>query len=93
MIEKINYKGIKPKEIIWVTRFDINHNLTFCVTSDNRREMYYLYEYNTDKNEWIKTTHKSETPEAFEEILHSKDGIETVVDKSKRTKPIKGKLF
>ena len=94
-MEKINYKGIKPKEIIWVTRFDIDHNLTYCVTSDSRREYYYLYEYDRNKDEWIKTTNKSETPEAFEKIIHSKDNISEVIitDKPKRGRPAKGKLF
>ena len=85
-MEKINYKGIKPKEIVWVTFFDESHNLKYCETSNIYRDMYFLYEYNTEKKEWEKTNYKSDNP--LELRKHLK--IDIVSDKTKKPK---GKLF
>lgn len=82
----INYKGIKSKETIWVTFFDENHNPKYCETSNMYRDSYFLYEYNSDKQEWEKTTHKSDNPLELRKHLKFKAVVET-------TKKPKGKLF
>ena len=68
-MEKISYKGIKPKETVWVTYFDIKHIPTYCITSDAFRSTYFLYEYNSDNNEWIKTNKKDENPLNLSDIV------------------------
>lgn len=100
-MEKINYKGIKSKEIIWVTYFDINHNLSFCITSDSYRDYYYLYEFDEDKNEWRLSGKKTQNPDELADIAKSKlDFGEAITfpakEKSivsKRGRPPKNKLF
>lgn len=68
-MEKISYKGIKPKETVWVTYFNIKHNPVYCITSDAFRSTYFLYEYNSDNNEWIKTNKKDENPLNLSDIV------------------------
>ena len=68
-MEKISYKGIKPKETIWVTYFNIEHIPAYCITSDVFRSNYFLYEYNSDKNEWNKTNKKDKNPLNLSDIV------------------------
>ena len=97
-MEKINYKGIKSKETIWVTYYDINHNLSFCITSDLYRDYYYLYEFDKDKNEWKLSGKKTQNPEELSKIAESKldFGVDVQTEEkpiSKRGRPPKNKLF
>ena len=96
---KINYKGIKAKEIVWVTHSDIDHNPLYCITSDEYRECYYLYAYNNKENLWVKTKYKSTDPTELskrfgniskEEIVSAEPEI---VETKKRGRPPKSKLF
>jgi hypothetical protein len=98
--KNINYKGIKPKETIWVTYFDINHNLSYCITSDIYRDNYYLYKYDLTTNIWNNTKKKSNDPLDFDTIIKSdlfsdknmlpiNNEIKSTTNKNKQHKEIK----
>lgn len=87
MITYNNYKGIKSKEIIWVTYFTIEEVPAYCITSDLHRDMYYLYELDKT-NSWVKTKYKSDNPLDFTKYIQS---IFNGCKESKKNN--KGKLF
>ena len=103
----INYKGIRPKELIWVTHFDLNHNLSYCVTSDSYRNIYYLYKFDIKNSIWIRTKYKSEDPTTFQSVMCNSASVRldtekikeisevnsTEMIKSRRGRPPKNKLF
>lgn len=58
--------GVKiPKgEIPWVSYYDGSHNLRFVMTSNSKRDLYYLY--SVDDNKSMKKLGRAKTPPELE---------------------------
>lgn len=79
--------AIRNNERLWTT-YIVKDSPTYCITSNNDRSTYYLYEYKD--NEFVKTIHKSDNPMELEKFIKNEKVVENKsVTEHKSTKETK----
>lgn len=78
--------AVKNNETLWVT-YVHNEQITYCITSNKDRSIYYLYEYTND--DFVKTTHKAEEPIELEQFIEYKQTNTTKPKTLKETSKLK----